>query len=187
LSTRPESVVPAPKNPWRSTLASLLVGAGFFALWFWLLPQWLGFQVEAAGAAHSRWVAAIPSVLGFAVARCIWDFGWTGRGTPVPVLPPPNLMVVGWYRYMRNPMYVGFAIGWIGRWIVFGRASLAAIIAVMAVALGIHLFVRLYEEPTLRRKFGADYERVLPQCPALMAAFAAMDAVNLMMSWCCLR
>ena len=159
MSTRPESVVPAQENPWRSTLASLLVGAGFFALWFWLLPQWLGFQVEAAGAARWRWVAAIPSVLGFAVAlRCIWDFGWTGRGTPVPALPPRNLVVVGWYRYVRNPMYVGFAIGWIGLWIVFGRASLAAIIAVMAVALGIHLFVRLYEEPTLRRKFGADYE-----------------------------
>ena len=55
-------------------------------------------------------------------------------------------------------MYVGFAIGWIGLWIVFGHATLAMIAAVTAVALGIHLFVLFYEEPTLRKKFGADYE-----------------------------
>jgi hypothetical protein len=30
--------------------------------------------------------------------------------------------------------------------------------AVAAVALGVHLFVVLYEEPTLRKKFGAEYE-----------------------------
>jgi protein-S-isoprenylcysteine O-methyltransferase Ste14 len=139
--------------------AALTVGAAFFALWFWLLPAWLGFRVETAGAARLRWLAAIPSVLGFAVAlRCVWDFGWTGRGTPAPVAPPKRLVVVGMYRYVRNPMYIGFAAGWIGLWIVFGHASLAAMIAVAAVGLGVHLFVMFYEEPTLRSKFDGDYE-----------------------------
>jgi protein-S-isoprenylcysteine O-methyltransferase Ste14 len=55
-------------------------------------------------------------------------------------------------------MYLGLAIGWIGLWIVFGHANLLAIAASAAVALGVHLFVILYEEPTLRGKFGADYE-----------------------------
>jgi protein-S-isoprenylcysteine O-methyltransferase Ste14 len=141
-----------------TTAASLTVGAGFFALWFWLLPRWLGFRV-AAGAQPWRWLAAIPSALGFAVAlRCVWDFGWTGRGTPAPVLPPRRLVVVGFYRYVRNPMYVGFATGWIGLWIIFGHANPVAIAAVAAVALGVHLFVVFYEEPTLREKFGAEYE-----------------------------
>jgi protein-S-isoprenylcysteine O-methyltransferase Ste14 len=145
-------------NRWLTAIASLTVGAGFFALWFWLLPQWLGFSVEAAGAARWRWVAAVPSVLGFAVAlRCVWDFGWTGRGTPAPFAPPQRLVAVGLYRYVRNPMYVGFAMGWIGLWVVFGHASLPAILAVAAVALGVHLFVVFYEEPTLRGKFGPDY------------------------------
>jgi len=142
-----------------TTLASLAVGAAFFALWFWLLPAWLGFRVETAGAVRWRWLAAIPSVLGFSVAlRCIWDFGWTGRGTPAPLIPPQRLVVVGFYRYVRNPMYVGFAAGWIGLWIVFGCASWAAVAAVAAVALGVHLFVVFYEEPTLRRKFGSAYD-----------------------------
>ncbi len=148
------------RERWPSAVASLAVGAAFFSLWFWLLPRWLGFNVEAAGAANWRWLAALPSVLGFAAAlRCVWDFGWTGRGTPAPVAPPQRLVAVGFYRYVRNPMYEGFAIGWIGLWIVFGHANPAAIAAVVAVALAVHWFVVFYEEPTLRKKFGADYEQ----------------------------
>ena len=117
---------------WMSAAAALAVGGAFFALWFWLLPGW--------------------------PLRCIWDFGWTGRGTPAPFAPPQRLVVVGFYRYVRNPMYVGFAVGWIGLWVVFGHANPRVIAAVAAVALGVHLFVVLYEEPTLRKKFGTDYE-----------------------------
>lgn len=146
-------------GPWLATLASLAVGAAFFALWFWLLPGWLGLRVRLEGWGRWRLLAMVPSVLGFGVAaRCVFDFGWTGRGTPAPVAPPTRLVVVGFYRHVRNPMYLGFAAGWIGLWVVFGRASPIAIAAAAAVALAVHLFVILYEEPTLRRKFGADYE-----------------------------
>lgn len=139
-----------------TTIASLLVGAAFFSLWFWLLPSWLGFRTDAA---RWRWIAAVPSVLGFAVAlRCVWDFGRTGHGTPAPFAPPTRLVIVGFYRYVRNPMYLGFTVGWMGLWVVFGRADLAVIAVVCAVALGVALFVRFYEEPHLRKVFGADYE-----------------------------
>jgi protein-S-isoprenylcysteine O-methyltransferase Ste14 len=144
---------------WLTTIASLAVGAAFFALWFWLLPSWLGFHVDAASSARWRWIAAVPSVLGFAVAiRCVWDFGRTGHGTPAPVAPPQRLVVVGVYRYVRNPMYLGFLAGWAGLWIIFGTANLFSIAVACAGVLGIVLFVHLYEEPTLRKKFGAEYE-----------------------------
>lgn len=151
---------------WLTTAASLVVGAAFFALWFWLLPSWLGFRVDTAGAARWRWTAAVPSVLGFAVAlRCVWDFGWTGHGTPAPLAPPKRLVVVGFYRFVRNPMYLGFFTGWTGLWVVFGHANLAAIAVACLVVLGVHLFVLSYEEPTLRKMFGAEYEEYCRNVP----------------------
>ena len=144
---------------WAVTGASLLVGAGFFALWFWLLPGWLGFHADLPNVAPWRWIAAVPSVLGFAVAlRCVWDFGRTGHGTPAPVAPPKRLVVVGFYRYVRNPMYVGFLTGWTGLYVVFGKWNPVVVAVAFLVVLGVHLFVIGYEEPTLRRMFGADYE-----------------------------
>lgn len=145
-------------NQWLSAAAALVVGSAFLGLWFWLLPGWLGLHVATAGTARWRLLAAIPAAIGFAVAlRCIWDFGWTGRGTPAPIVPPQRLVVVGMYRYVRNPMYVGFAAGWIGLWVMLGHANPVAIASVAAVALGVHLFVVFYEEPTLRGKFGEEY------------------------------
>ena len=151
---------------WLAAVASLIVGAAFFALWFWLLPPWLGFHADSLGAVRWRWIAAVPSVLGFAVAlRCVWDFGWTGHGTPAPIAPPKKLVVVGFYRYVRNPMYVGFLVGWVGLWVVFGRANRAAFtVALMAVVI-IVSFVQLYEEPTLRKMFGAEYEEYCRNVP----------------------
>ena len=58
---------------------------------------------------------------------------------------------------MRNPMYLGFYAGWIGLWVVFGRASLLAIAVACLAVLGTTLFVALYEEPTLGKMFGEDY------------------------------
>jgi protein-S-isoprenylcysteine O-methyltransferase Ste14 len=151
---------------WLAAVASLAVGAAFLALWFWLLPAWLGFQVDRAGVVRWRWIAVVPSVLGFAVAlRCIWDFGWTGHGTPAPFVPPQRLVVVGFYRYVRNPMYVGFFVGWLGLWVVFGRANGAALTVALVAVVGVALFVQLYEEPTLRRTFGADYEEYCRNVP----------------------
>jgi protein-S-isoprenylcysteine O-methyltransferase Ste14 len=159
-------VVESNEPPWLTTMASLAVGAAFFALWFWLLPGWLGFDVAAVGAARWRWVGAVPSILGFSVAlRCIWDFGRTGRGTPAPFVPPHRLVVVGFYRYVRNPMYVGFFAGWLGLWIVFGKANRAALMVVTVATAAVALFVRFYEEPTLRNMFGADYDEYCRNVP----------------------
>lgn len=163
MTTTGTQPAPIPDRSFSSTLASLLVGASFFALWFWLLPPALGFRTSPASW---RWIAALPSILGFAVAlRCVWDFGRTGHGTPAPIAPPKKLVVVGFYRYVRNPMYVGFFTGWIGLWIVFGRASRSAALMALAAIIGVALFVQLYEEPTLERLFGSDYNEYRRNVP----------------------
>jgi hypothetical protein len=69
-------------NNWLTTVASLAVGTAFFALWFWLLPSWLGFRIDTAGAARWRWIAALPSVLGFAVASAA--YGTSGARDTAP-------------------------------------------------------------------------------------------------------
>jgi protein-S-isoprenylcysteine O-methyltransferase Ste14 len=154
----------APK--WATALASLVAGALFFALWIWLLPNWLGFHVVAPDTAPWRWIAAIPSVLGFAVAiRCIWNFGWTGHGTPVPIAPPQRLVVVGFYRYVRNPMYIGFIVGWLSLWVIFGRANRTALTVLLVALAAVALFVYFYEEPILRKKFGATYKQYCKNVP----------------------
>lgn len=156
----------SPGMHWLTTAASLAVGAAFFALWFFLLPPWLGFHVDPLGGARWRWIAVVPSVLGFAVAlRCVWDFGSTGRGTPAPFVPPQKLVVVGFYRYVRNPMYLGFFVGWIGLWVVFGRANRTALTVALVAVLAVVLFVYLYEEPTLRRLFGKQYGEYCQNVP----------------------
>lgn len=165
-----------------ATVASVVVGAAFFFLWFWLLPSWLGFHVDVVGVARWRWIAALPSVLGFSIAlRCVWDFGSTGHGTPAPIAPPKKLVVTGFYRYVRNPMYLGFATGWVGLWVALGRFSLLAIAVACLAAFCVELFVLLYEEPHLRKLFGAEYEeycrnvrRWLPRIRPWLSSYASI-------------
>jgi protein-S-isoprenylcysteine O-methyltransferase Ste14 len=77
-------------------------------------------------------------------------------GTPVPVAPPPRLVVSGFYRYVRNPIYVGFLLVLTGEALLFGSPGLVEYTAV-AWCIGAAA-VRFYEEPTLARKFGAEYQ-----------------------------
>jgi len=161
---------------WPTAVASLAAGILFLGLWFWLLPSWLGFRDYWLGVARWRWIAVLPSTLGFAVAlRCVWDFGWTGHGTPAPIAPPQRLVVVGFYRYVRNPMYVGFFAGWAGLWVVFGQANKGALTVALVAMVGVALFVRFYEEPTLRRMFGAEYEEYSRNVPRWLPRLHAWD------------
>ena len=77
-------------------------------------------------------------------------------GTPVPVASPPRLVVRGFYRYVRNPIYAGFLAIMLGQCLVFGSAGLLEYTAI-AWCVGAAA-VRFYEEPTLARKFGAEYQ-----------------------------
>lgn len=91
------------------------------------------------------------------LGACIWEFARSGRGTLAPVDPPRELVVRGLYRYVRNPMYLSVTT------IVFGELLLtrsqALLLYWMVWFLAVNVFVRGYEEPTLRRRFGQSYER----------------------------
>ena len=83
-------------------------------------------------------------------------FALQGLGTPAPVAPTKNLVVTGLYRYVRNPIYVAVVAIILGQAILFGDWRLVLLGALFWLAF--HLFVVAYEEPTLQRTFGAEYE-----------------------------
>ena len=89
-------------------------------------------------------------------AWCLWDFAVFGRGTPAPIDPPKRLVVRGLYRYTRNPIYVSALMVVLGWAVMFLTPAL--FIYAICLAFGFHLFVVFYEEPHLRRQFGAEYE-----------------------------
>jgi len=90
-------------------------------------------------------------------------FAIHGLGTPAPVAPPQKLVVTGLYRYVRNPMYVSVVAIILGQALLFGDWRLVVYGAVFWLAC--HAFVLVYEEPTLRRKFGAQYEGFCANVP----------------------
>ena len=105
-------------------------------------PEVVGMVIGIAGALLALW--------------CVVTFVWIGKGTPAPFDPPQKLVVRGPYQFVRNPMYIGGVLA------LYGAALFFLSVPLLAYAAGFllvaHLFVVFYEEPALRRSFGADYE-----------------------------
>ena len=102
----------------------------------------LAFPIFGLGAAIYAW--------------CVWDFATFGRGTPAPIDAPVKLVVRGLYHYVRNPMYVGVLTVLLG-WVLVFQTGTMLLYAVVVGSL-FHGFVLFYEEPTLQRLFGAEYD-----------------------------
>ena len=110
-----------------------------------------------AAIATPQILAMVIGTIGAAIALlCIVTFIWFGKGTPAPFDAPRHLVVRGPYRFVRNPMYIGATLGLTGAALFYG--SLALLLYSAAFIVACHLFVIIYEEPTLRRTFGLDYE-----------------------------
>ncbi|HUR80686.1 MAG TPA: isoprenylcysteine carboxylmethyltransferase family protein [Thermoanaerobaculia bacterium] len=137
-------------------LRAAVTAALFISLWTWFVPRWM-----AGGAPlQPRWslpAIALMVVGGAIMLWCVWEFAWTGRGTPAPWDPPRGLVIKGLYRYVRNPMYVGMAVFLIGEAIALPQVRNSMLILLAVLAIIVTAFVMLYEEPTLRRLFGDEY------------------------------
>ena len=129
----------------------IVAGVGPWLITHWEMREpfdpWAPMRV--AGAVL---VLAGAAVLVHAFARFVVE----GIGTPAPVAPTEHLVVGGLYRYVRNPMYIAVAATIVGQALLFGQLSLVVYAAVFAVV--VVAFVRGYEEPTLARRFGVEYD-----------------------------
>ena len=112
---------------------------------------------SAFGLGIHSFAGIVAFVLGAIVSlACVKDFVFKGRGTPAPFDPPKTLVVNGFYRYVRNPMYWGLFLVVVGE--ALFCASVALFVYLLALAAALNIFVRLYEEPSLSRRFGKAYE-----------------------------
>lgn len=133
------------------------------------LVPWLitGYELETP---FSGWIAfriagaALIAAGAAALLHSFAAFAREGLGTPAPVAPTRRLVVGGLYRHVRNPMYVAVASLIVGQAMLFGSGVLFAYAGAFVVTVA--AFVHLYEEPTLRRRFGGSYEAYRRAVPA---------------------
>ena len=124
--------VPARLLTWSGIVRPAAMGA----------PQIAGMIIGTAGAVIALW--------------CVVTFARIGKGTPAPFDPPRRLVIRGPYRFVRNPMYIGAVLALAGAALFYGSVPLLAYAGLFLLAS--HVFVVRYEEPTLRRTFGEEYE-----------------------------
>jgi len=134
--------------------------AGFVPWW---MTQW-EFRPAFFGVELTR---AFGGMLLFAGVPGLVDsftrFALEGLGTPAPIAPTQKLVVTGLYRFVRNPMYIAVVAVIFGQALLFGDQPLLWYGALFWLAC--HIFVVTYEEPTLKRTFGLEYETFRANVP----------------------
>jgi protein-S-isoprenylcysteine O-methyltransferase Ste14 len=121
----------------------------------WLITHW-----ETTGSTPScrvvQGVGVVLIVVGLIPpAHAFVQFVKAG-GTPIPVAPTERLVVTGFNRYVRNPMYAGLITALVGQALLFGSLWLLLYAAMFWVITA--SFVRWYEEPTLVIEYDGEYE-----------------------------
>jgi protein-S-isoprenylcysteine O-methyltransferase Ste14 len=140
-----------------------------------IVPLWIASSrggISLPGANPLGIMGGALIALGAAIyVSCAWNFTFVGHGTPAPIDPPSTLVAQGPYRYVRNPMYVAVMAVILGEAFLMRMTVLIGYGAILFV--GFHLFTVLYEEPTLCRKFGADYTAYCQAVPRWIPLWSA--------------
>jgi protein-S-isoprenylcysteine O-methyltransferase Ste14 len=127
-----------------------------------IVPLW----ITTSGASRPAFNPVILPVLGagvFLLLWCVRDFYVAGRGTLAPWSPPKHLVIVGPYRFSRNPMYIAVILilsGW-----AIGFSSFVLALYAVAVVILFHLRIIFHEEPWLEREFGAEWVQYRTDVP----------------------
>ena len=113
-------------------------------------------QLRWPALSLSACLAALITLIGAVVLLAsVWEFFAAGHGTLAPIDPPRQLVVSGLYRFTRNPMYNGVVAVLLGQAWFFSSVQLLEYAVTVLVCC--HLFVVLYEEPSLESRFGESY------------------------------
>jgi protein-S-isoprenylcysteine O-methyltransferase Ste14 len=148
----------------------LVIAPGFVA---GFVPWWIsGWRLETPffGMPLFRYAGGLLIALGIiGLLDSFVRFAVQGVGTPAPVFPTRHLVVTGLYRHVRNPMYVAVVSTILGQGLILGNVTLLEYGGL--VWLLFHLFVLVYEEPTLMANFGSEYKLFCDEVPRWIPRF----------------
>ncbi len=146
------------------TFFFMMIGPGSVIVYLpFLLMYFLG-PPNFYKTGQLQYVGLIPVLAGICISLwCFYHFIFFGKGTPVPIDPPKKLVIIGLYRFVRNPMYIGILIILIGEAVLFRSYLLSGYTA--GVFCLFHMFIIGYEEPSLKSRFGKEYEDYCSSVP----------------------
>ncbi len=135
-------------------LFAVFGGPGFLLVY---IPWWITRFRIPPGEAAWQWLIAAFMFLAGLVPLCasMVRFVFAGRGTLVPGVPTERLVVSGLYRHVRNPMYLGVLLSLAGEAVLFRSRDI--IIEALIAWLAAHVFILVYEEPTLTGRYPDEY------------------------------
>ena len=138
--------------------------------WGWI-PLWLRENSSVTDIPPLYWLGILLIAVGVVIYlhTAFWGFALRGRGTPAPIAPTKKLVIDGLHRYVRNPMYIGAALIVLGQSILFCCWHIAEYLVFFAVV--VHLSVLFYEEPTLQKRFGDEYDQYRRRVPRWIPHF----------------
>lgn len=161
-------------TPNRSKILALFIGALIFPisiplLIIFVVPQidkFLGIGSYFYGIGNNI-LGGMTTVIGGIVA--IWTIVIQislASGTPFPMLPTKKLLVIGPFKYCRNPMTLGTILAYTGISIWIGSFSALAIVTILAIILIGYL--KLVEEKELLLRFGSEYMEYKEMTPFII-------------------
>ena len=150
-------------------IGALIFPTGIPAILVLLLPKvdkMIGIGSFYAGTGNL--VVGILAILlgGFLALWTIFAQIKLASGTPFPMLPTQKLLIVGPFKYCRNPMTLGTIVVYAGAAIWVG--SYMALFAVVLFALILIIYLKLVEEKELEMRFGPEYVAYKKNTPFML-------------------
>lgn len=143
-------------------IKAILILPGTALVYVPALIVWLtrgsGFAASLPGASATRWLAALP-LAAASLVLMVWTMrlfaSKGGGGTPAPWDPIRNLIILGPYRYVRNPMLTGVILFLAAEAIFFRSVPITLWMALFFVMNTVYF--AFSEEPQLEKRYGQPY------------------------------
>lgn len=158
-----------PRSRLTNVLYTLLQTACMWGIFLIAIPAAVVVAERMIGVPRHDWAAARPVAMtlfclaGSIGIACGLSFALLGKGTPLPLDTTTQLVIVGPYRHVRNPMAVLGILQGVMVGVYLG--SVGVIVYALAGIVVWHVFARPQEEDDLEARFGEAYRAYRQDVP----------------------